>query len=214
LVVPADSPAQTLPDLKGAKIGIAGGPLDKSWLILRAYAKQKYGFDLANETERVFGAPPLIFKSGLNGELDGAINFWHFLAKMKSAGMRQIISVSDAASALGLDPATPLLGYVTKDSFATESPDLVRGLYTASRAAKNLLAQDDAAWEAIRPLMNAKTDAQFVTLRDDWRTGIPAAGPVDEAAANAMLSVMAGLGGEKLVGKANSLPDGTFLWFD
>ena len=81
-------------------------------------------------------------------------------------------------------------------------------------APPGLLYLDDAAWEAIRPLMNAKTDAQFVTLRDDWRTGIPAAGPVDEAAANAMLSVMAGLGGEKLVGKANSLPDGTFLWFD
>ena len=87
VVVPGDSPAATLQDLAGGKVGIAGGPLDKSWLILRAYAEQEYGMDLKGGTEQVFGAPPLIFKSGLKGEVDGAINFWHFLAKMKAAGI-------------------------------------------------------------------------------------------------------------------------------
>lgn len=211
LVVPADSAAQTLVDLDGQKIGIAGGPLDKSWLILRAYAKQEHGFDLATATEQVYGAPPLIFKSALSGELGGAINFWHFTAKMKSAGMRQLISVADAAQALGLDPETPLLGYVVKDSLVASDPDLVAGFHAASRSAKAILAEDDAAWETLRPRMNARTEAQFATLRDDWRAGIPAAGPVDETAANAMLSVMAALGGEKLVGDATSLPAGTFL---
>ena len=39
LVVRDDSGIAALPDLAGKKIGIAGGPLDKSWLILRAYRK-------------------------------------------------------------------------------------------------------------------------------------------------------------------------------
>ncbi|WP_375258626.1 ABC transporter substrate-binding protein, partial [Citreimonas sp.] len=78
LLVPENSEAQNLADLAGGKIGIAGGPLDKSWLILRAYAQQEHDMDLKAETEQVFGAPPLIFKTGLSGELDGAINFWHF----------------------------------------------------------------------------------------------------------------------------------------
>ncbi|NRB05035.1 MAG: ABC transporter substrate-binding protein, partial [Rhodobacteraceae bacterium] len=214
LVVPKDSTVKTLADLKGANIGIAGGPLDKSWLILRAYAQKEYGFDLAGETEQVYGAPPLIFKTALGGDLGGAINFWHFLAKMKSAGMRQVISVSDAALALGLDPKTPLLGYVMKDSFVAEHPELAKGLYRASRSAKDVLGNDDAAWDAIREIMNAKSDAQFDTLRRDWRAGIPAAGAVDQNKADAMLSVMAELGGEKLVGTAKSLPAGTFLTFD
>ncbi|MEO0913744.1 MAG: ABC transporter substrate-binding protein, partial [Pseudomonadota bacterium] len=34
VMVPQDSPAQGLEDLAGGKVGIAGGPLDKSWLIL------------------------------------------------------------------------------------------------------------------------------------------------------------------------------------
>src|SRR5687767_15737870 len=32
IMVPGDSAVQTLPDLKGATIGVAGGPLDKNWL--------------------------------------------------------------------------------------------------------------------------------------------------------------------------------------
>jgi len=210
LLVGKDSDVKTLQDLDGANIGIAGGPLDKSWLILRAYAQQEFGMDLAGATEQVYGAPPLIFKSGLSGDVDGAINFWHFMAKMKASGMRQIISVSDAASALGLDPKTPLLGYVMKDEFVAGNPTVALGFYKASRAAKDLLATDDAAWEELRPSMNAKSDAQFIALRDDWRAGIPAAGPVDEVAVAAFLKVMADLGGEKLVGKASSLPAGTF----
>lgn len=211
LLVPGDSAAQSLPDLKGGKIGIAGGPLDKSWLILRAYAEQQYGFDLAGETEQVFGAPPLIFKTALQGQTDGAINFWHFAAKMQAAGMRKLVDVGEAATALGLDPQTPLLGYVVKGETLRDAPDLIAGLAAASREAKTILAQDDAAWERLRPRMRAEKDAQFEALKAGFRAGIPAPGPVDEAAADAMLRLMARLGGEDLLGKATALPDGVFV---
>ena len=211
LLVGKDSTAQTLADLKGTKIGIAGGPLDKSWLILRAYAEKNYGMDLAAETEQVFGAPPLIFKTALSGETAGAINFWHFMAKMEAAGMRKLVDVADAASDLGLDPNTPLLGYVVKGELLRDHPDLVNGMAAASRAAKEILAEDDAEWDRLRPNMNAKTDAQFEALKAGFRAGIPDAGPVDEKAAARMLALMVKLGGEDLLGKATELPEGTFL---
>lgn len=210
LVVPDDSTARTLKDLAGSKIGIAGGPLDKSWLILRAYAQAEYGMDLEAETEQVYGAPPLIFKAGLSGETAASINFWHFLAKMKAQGMRELVSVTEASAALGLDPDTPLLSYVLKQGFLDENPGIAQAFYAASREAKALLLDSDAAWEAIRPIMNAATDAEFERLRDDFRAGIPAAGNVDPAAADRFLSLMARLGGEELVGKATTLPEGTF----
>lgn len=211
LHLPEGSTVKTLADLKGGKIGVAGGPVDKSWLILRAYAQQEYGFDLAAETEQVFGAPPLIFETALGGELDGAVNFWHFGAKMEAAGMRPLITVAEAAGALGLDPETPLLGYVMRGELLREKPELAAGLARASRAAKDVLAQDDAAWEALRPLMNAKSEAQFVALKAGFRAGIPAPGPVDEAAADRMLALMARLGGSELVGEMTALPDGVFV---
>ncbi len=210
VVVPGDSTATSLTDLAGGKIGIAGGPLDKSWLILRAYAAQQYGIDLKADTEQVFGAPPLIFKSALGGEYAGAINFWHFLAKMKASGMKELISVEQAGEALGLDADTPLLGYYFKENFLNTHPDLAQSFFDASREAKDMLASSPEAWQMIRPRMNAKTDARFEQLRSDWIAGIPARGPVDEAAANKMLSLMSELGGRDLVGDATSVPTGLF----
>ena len=124
--------------------------------------------------------------------------------------MRELISVEDAAEALGLDPATPLLGYVMRGDFARQNPELVAGLAEASRAAKALLASDPAAWEGVRGRMNAKTDAEFEALKAGFVAGIPEPGPVDEAAADRMLRLMAELGGEELMGEATELPDGVF----
>ena len=211
LVIPKDSTATTVKDLEGGKIGIAGGPLDKSWLILRAYAKQTHGMDLKAGTEQVYGAPPLIFKSALGSDYAGAINFWHFLAKMKASGMKELISVSEAAESLGLDPDTPLLGYFGKESFFEAHAGLAQAFYNASRDAKDLLAGSDAEWDALRPRMNAKTDAQFEQLKQDWISGIPARGPVDEEGAGKMLALMADLGGAELVGTATSVPAGLFV---
>ncbi len=214
LVVRDDSGIATLADLRGRRIGIAGGPLDKSWLILRAYARQQYGFDLADETEQVFGAPPLIFQAGITGETAGAVNFWHFLARMKARGMHDLVTVAEAAAALGLDPDMPLLGYVLKGEFVRAHPEVARGLALASAAAKDRLRRDDAAWAAIRPLMNAATEAEFVALREGYRAGIPSGGRVDRDAADRFLRLMADLGGDQLVGKATTLPEGVFLSLD
>ncbi|QFT92325.1 NMT1/THI5 like protein [Roseovarius sp. THAF9] len=210
VVVPSGSNAETLADLSGQKIGIAGGPLDKSWLILRAYAQQAHDLDLEAETEQVFGAPPLIFRTALDGDLAGAINYWHYLAKMKAAGMHELISVDTAARELGLDPETPLLGYYFKEDFLSENPDLAQSFFEASREAKTLLMSSDDIWQDLRPMMNADSDAEFEQLRTDWIAGIPARKPIDTDAAQALLSLMHDLGGAELVGEADTLPDGLF----
>ena len=210
LMVKDESPIKTLADLKGMKIGIAGGPVDKSWVVLRAYAEQEAGMDLAKETEQVFGAPPLIFESALNGETDASINFWHFAAKMKTRGMREVISVGEASAKLGLDPDMPLLGYVVAGELLKSNPKAVAGLAAASRAAKEKLASDPAAWERLRPIMNAKTDADFEALKAGFLAGTPKAGAVNSESAGKLLTLMAKLGGEELVGKMTSIPDGVF----
>ena len=210
LMVKKDSGISSLEDLKGKKIGIAGGPVDKSWLLIRALAKQENGMDLVSETEQVFGAPPLIFKSALQGEVQGAINFWHFGAKMQAAGMKPLISVQDAAEKLGLSSQTPLLGYVVKGDMLRDNPELVAGLAAASRDAKAILAKDDAEWDRIRPRMNAEKDAAFEALKAGFRAGIPASQSVNETEAADVLALMAELGGEKLVGAATTLPEGVF----
>lgn len=210
LMVPAEG-AQTLADLKGGEIGIAGGPLDKSWLILSAWAKRAHGVDLAAETAQVYGAPPLIFQQARSGRLAGAINFWHFNAKAGAAGLRPLASVEEAGAALGLSAETPLLGYVFRGDLVRENPSLIAAFARASRSAKRLMALDDDVWEGLRPRMKPASEAEFAALKAGWRAGIPPEGPVDEAAAARMLALMAELGGETLVGRASTLPEGVFL---
>jgi NitT/TauT family transport system substrate-binding protein len=60
LMVPPNSAIKSLNDLKGKQLGVAGGPLDKSWLMLIAYTFRVAFFDLSTATTPVFGAPPLL----------------------------------------------------------------------------------------------------------------------------------------------------------
>src|SRR5258707_9410189 len=55
VMVQASSPIKSLADLKGRKLAIAGGPIDKSWLLLQAAARQD-GIDLKSEAAVVYGA--------------------------------------------------------------------------------------------------------------------------------------------------------------
>jgi len=211
LMVPGESTVESLADLSGGRIAVAGGPLDKSWLILRAHALRAHGIDLVEAAEPVYAAPPLVMQQALAGAFDAALNYWHFQARMAARGMRPLITVERAGRALGLDPATPLLGYVFRGGFVAENPALVKGFARASRAAKNLLATDDTAWEALRPMMRAADAAEFAALRAGFRAGIPWSFAVDRAAAARMFALMREIGGEALTGPARALPEGLFL---
>jgi len=208
IMVKADSGINSLKDLADKRIGIAGGPLDKSWLILQAYAKQEGVIDLKSDTKQEFGAPPIMFKAAMTGDIDGVINFWHFQAKAKAAGLKEIISVQDAAKSLGLDPSVPLLGYIVNGQMDDK---LSQGLLAASQDAKAMLGSDDAAFEAIRKRMKPKNEAQFEALKAGFRAGIPSSTTVDEEAVDKTLQMMAKLGGPDLVGKATTLPKGMFI---
>jgi NitT/TauT family transport system substrate-binding protein len=210
LMVAADSPVRSLADLKGRKIGVAGGPVDKSWLLMRALAKQRHGFDLATDAEAVFGAAPLVHQQALSGGVDGALNFWNWLAKLEARGFRTVATVAEASEALGLDPETPLLGYVIRGEALAANPGAADALLRASRAAKRLLAADDAEWAALRPMMNAADDAEFAALAAGFRAGIPAEAPVDEAAAAKLWRFLGEIGGPELIGDVTELPPGVF----
>lgn len=211
IMVKADSGIDSLKDLAGKRIGVAGGPLDKSWLILQAYAKQEGLLDLKADTKQEYGAPPIMFKAAMSGDIDGVINFWHFQAKAKAAGLKEIISVQEAAKSLGLDPSVPLLGYIVNGKMDTK---LSQGLFAASRDAKAMLGNDDAAFDAVRARMKPKNDAEFEALKAGFRAGIPTSTTVDEAAVDNTLQMMAKLGGPDLVGKATTLPKDLFISLD
>ena len=210
IMVSKNSDIKSLADLKGKTIGVAGGPLDKSWLLIQGAAKKEFGMDLADAVEPVFGAPPLLAKKAAQGELDAVLNFWHYCARLESRGFRRLYSVQEAAKSLGAGGRVAAIGYIFHESWAKAHPDAAAGFVKASRDAKKLLGSSDAEWERLSGLTKAK-GAELDTLRDRFREGIPARAPAEEEAdAEALFRLLAELGGEKLTGSAKTLAKGTF----
>lgn len=210
LMVSADGGIDSLADLDGKRLGIAGGPLDKSWLLIQALAKEQ-GVDLAEVTEPVYGAPPLLAEKFKSGELDAVINYWHFAARLEAEGHRRLIDVTQAQEALGVPADTPQLGYVFREQWADEHADLVQAFARASRAAKVIMDESDEEWERLRPLTRAEDDATLDALKRRYREGIVHSwGEQERQAAGQLYAVLADLGGEQLVGSSPVLVDGTF----
>jgi NitT/TauT family transport system substrate-binding protein len=210
LMVPPDSDIKSLEDLAGKKIGVAGGALDKSWLLIQGVAKQRHGMDLANEVEAIFGAPPLLNEKVQTGELDAVLNYWHFCARLEAQDYTRLLGVNEAIKDLGVESDVPQLGYVFREDFANENADLIEAFADASRAAKALL-QTDEEWERIREMTKAKDDVTLETLKARFQEGIPLSwGEVERADATRLYDILAKLGGEELVGSSPELAPGTF----
>ncbi|MHB2168272.1 ABC transporter substrate-binding protein [Alsobacter sp. R-9] len=210
VMVAESSPARSLADLQGKAIGVAGGPLDKSWLMVLALARRQ-GLDLARAARPVYGAPPLLAEKLASGELDAALLFWNFSAKLETQGFRRLLPMEDVEKALGAREPVGMVGYTFFDDLARTRPAVAEGFLKATTQAKAIMRTSDAEWEALRPLVKAEDEAIFLKLRDRFREGIPGRRPADEHADAARLyEVMVEIGGEKLVGRATTLVDGTF----
>ncbi len=211
LMVMPNSKVKSIADLKGATIAAAGGPVDKSYLILRAYYAKETGRDLTQDAKFVFGAPPLVNQELLSGKVDASLNFWHFNARASVSGAHYLASVPDMLKSLGVSHTPPLLGWVFSEKYAAAHPDVIKNYLDASFATKQALLKDDKIWDKIRPAMNVKSDALFIALRDAYRAGIVTSySDADIKAANATFELLAKYGGTDFTGKNPELADGTF----
>jgi NitT/TauT family transport system substrate-binding protein len=210
VMVPNSSPIRTTADLKGRKLAVAGGPIDKNWLLLRASMKQD-GIDLKSESTIVYGAPPLLAAKTLSGEMDATVNYWNFCAALEAKGFRRLIGVEDILAKLGAKGRTAMIGYVFDERWGSAHRDAVARFIAITREAKEILATSDAEWEKIASLTGSSDAATLRAYRDRYREGIPRRPIADEEAdARILYRVLATIGGREIVGPAQELDPGTF----
>jgi NitT/TauT family transport system substrate-binding protein len=208
--VPASSPIKTLADLKGRKLAVAGGAIDKSWLLLQARMKQD-GIDLKSEATIAYGAPPLIAAKALDGEMEASLNFWNFCAQLEAKGFRRLAGIEEILPKLGAKGAVSAVGYVFDESWAASHKDAVARFIAMTRKAKQLLVTSDAAWDKIAPLTGTSDVTLLKTYRERYRDGIPRRSIAEEEQdARVLYRVLAETGGRDLVGPAAELDPGTF----
>ncbi len=211
IVLGRNSPVRGLKDLAHRRLGVAGGPYDKSWMIVRATAKRESGIDLAQAADIVYAAPPLLSAKLAQGGLDAVLTYWNFVAALEVAGFRPLVTVSACSEALGLPAHPPLGGYVFSKAWAEKNLHLIGGFLAASAAAEDLLSRSDQTWEAIRPLMHAEDDRLFARLKAGFRASMVHPSPNEEtAAANQLFAILHTLGGNAATGGLDRLPSDVF----
>lgn len=207
VMVKANSPLKRLSDLRGRSLAVAGGALDKSWLIVRAAAERR-GIDLARDANLMFGAPPLLYEKLRQGEADANLNFWNFCARLESQGYRRLYDVREAEAELGLSQPIALIGYAFSEQFLSAHPGTIDRFLAAARRADQILLESDGEWEALRPLMAVEDQATFEAYRAIGRDTVPRRSINDEEAdARKLFSLLAQIGGAELVGPLQELDE-------
>lgn len=211
LMTRPDRAVSMFSDLRGKKMGVAGGPVDKSWLLLSAYSRKTTNSPLADLVEPRFAAPPLLNELMLRGDLDSVLNYWHYAARLESAGMRTLITMKDVLAELGVDAPVAMIGWVFRESWANRNTKALHAFFDASMQAKKLLLESDREWQRIRPLTKADNDETLAMLRDAYRAGVPRTfGEEQIAAAERVFELLRSEGGAELVGDSTELNPGTF----
>lgn len=211
IMVPSDSPIQSLADLSGRKLGIAGGALDKNWLLLRALALQN-NINLNQQVDKVFGAPPLLNHLIQQGELDALSNYWHYSARLKAKGYRKLIGTHDIIHQLGFESTVPILGYVFRETWALAHSSSLNNFLKASKQAAELLCSSDEHWNAILPLTRTDDLKTQSLLRSGYCEGrLTSFTQQDKQTIADIYAILGRIGGDKLVGSVKQL-DLNIFW--
>ncbi len=211
LIVPQNSPIKSLADLQNKKLGIAGGELDKNWLLLQALAQKKNQLDLNTSVEKVYGAPPLLNQQLLHGRVDAVINYWHFAARLEAKGYKQLINGKTILKQLGIKAEVPTLGYVFHHGWGVKNPKIISQFLAVTQHAKNQLCESDKVWQAIVPLTKAKDKATENILRERYCAGrIKQWGETEQQAAAKIYQLLRKLSDNKLTGHSETIQPGTF----
>ncbi|MBO8140623.1 MAG: ABC transporter substrate-binding protein [Firmicutes bacterium] len=172
LVVRADSDIRSVADLRGRVIG-ASSMSDKSLLVLRALAKAKYGFDPQFDSQTISAAPPLMTQLLLRGEMDAALPFWHFVARMVGSGeFREVISVHEMLRELGMSSELPNLIILAHDGADRQA---VAKFLRAMDMAVARMKTDDGIWEIIldEGLYSLPDPSLMAAVRQRWELSLP-----------------------------------------
>lgn len=211
VLVRADAPIDSLVGLKGKRIGVAGGGLDKNWLLLRGVMMEKYGFDPETAAEPVFGAPALLTEQLRLGRLDALLAYWHFAVKLEAGGYRRLVDGKVLLEGLGADPQMASLGFVFRERWARQRREVLQSFLRAMNSARDVLCSVDEIWGKVAFLTGEARPEIQQALRKGYCAGrSTVTGPAQQASAEKVWALLRRVGKEDHSSRLAGLPKGVF----
>jgi NitT/TauT family transport system substrate-binding protein len=169
LIVPINSPAMTLADLKGKRIGILRRTgLD--WVLIRAVAQKVYGFNIDVDA-RIQEATVALLRALIEqGQLDAAMMYGDLTPAMVATGkFRLLTTIKDLVGQLGI-PDAPYSLVAARLDYAAQHPQNIKAFLSAYREAVDTLLTDDSIWlEEAKDLLKISDPNLVAQVRDRTR---------------------------------------------
>jgi NitT/TauT family transport system substrate-binding protein len=149
VLVKADSPIQSLADLRSRKVGTPAVSL-LDFMILRAAGKEAQGIDVGVDATPVPAAPNLLNALLENGEVDAILQFDSLAVGPLAAGtFREVSRIPDLMEEAGFNRDAFYTTFNVSSDWVNEYPDSVGALAEAFTRTFELLQTDDAAWDPV-----------------------------------------------------------------
>jgi NitT/TauT family transport system substrate-binding protein len=170
VVVPVNSTAKNIGDLKGKKIGIFGRT-NIDWILDAALAKNKYGMDVERDLTVHEGAVGLLRGLIESGQLDAAHMYNNLTPAMVATGkVKVLFQMREIIEQLGL-PETPQLMYSTTAEYAAKHPQNVRAFLAAYREGVQILKTQDDVWNEFGKQLEMTPDS-IELLKEEMRVDL------------------------------------------
>jgi ABC-type nitrate/sulfonate/bicarbonate transport system substrate-binding protein len=160
VVVPRDSTAQTLTDLRGKKVGvIPGGTTTQD---INASSRAVYGFDVLRDTEAITAtAPPELAAMLQKGDVEGIL-VWEPVTSqlLRTGNYRVLVDQQELWEKASGQPDTEVhVIYLTRPDLAEQCPQLLADINTSQREAFDIWQnKKDVARQAIAEVTQLPLD--------------------------------------------------------
>ena len=148
VIVPMDSPAQTLADLEDARFGVHSRAA-YDWLMIQAAARETYGLDnFASYVQLQEAAVPLL-RGLMEQEQLEATQMWNSIAAamLTSGEYRTLVSIRDLSEQMGFWRGSLSDLRLRRRTSSPSTPRRVRAFEAAMQEVYEILMTDDSVWE-------------------------------------------------------------------
>ena len=209
-VVPKESTAKTVVDLKGKKVGTYNR-FSPEWVLFLSTAKSKFGYDPRSESTIQEAGPGLLRGLMDQKQIEATFIFYNLAMPMVASGDYRILFTSKDLLKLNNLPASTMLTSVAfREAYSKSNPKNVRAFVLAYRDAVEYLRTNDPIWIECLARQGI-TDPTVVKLMRDYSRDVTmarfSADPMAET--KQLFDVLYATGGKEAMG-VESLPTGIF----